>query len=58
MARRNAKHSPVLPHMCNEPIRCPCCTHRFWVWAEAWTNGRKGAEGPSFYEAARKEGTS
>jgi hypothetical protein len=31
------KHLPILPHFCNEPLRCPACVHRFWVWAENYS---------------------
>ena len=31
------KHQPILPHACNEPLRCPACVHRFWVWAENYS---------------------
>lgn len=52
-------------HFCNEPLRCPECIRRFWVWVHQHTNGkasrRKRKDGTmkvetarSFYEHAAK----
>jgi hypothetical protein len=37
------KHQPILAHFCNEPLRCPCCNHRFWVWAENYSRSATAA---------------
>jgi hypothetical protein len=47
----------VCDHYCNEPLRCPVCIRRFWLWVQQHTRGRpRQRKGPqperSFYEAA------
>lgn len=58
------KHLKVLPHFCNEPLRCPECVRRFWIWAERHTQGVAASPdtcdprgGLSFYVAAAKKET-
>jgi hypothetical protein len=47
----------VTVHACNNPLTCPECIRRFWLWAQSHTRGRvpkSSVSAPNFYEAAAK----
>jgi hypothetical protein len=47
-------------HYCNEPLRCPECVRRFWMWAQNHTRGRERrqeASHDSFYVCASRVST-